>query len=128
MLAKHFLFLYNRKVTYRGIVLMVAHRSPKPPVRVRVLLPLPLSSSLKNLNIHFNHVKRHTAMYVFLLLWRNMKNNFFNLYFIVIIILILLANIITFYTTSSNLSCNLETPNFHFSENSNLSWPLPRIS
>ena len=29
-------------VFYRGIVLMVAHRSPKPPVRVRVLLPLPI--------------------------------------------------------------------------------------
>ena len=27
--------------SYRGIVSMVAHRSPKPPVRVRVLLPLP---------------------------------------------------------------------------------------
>ena len=26
---------------YRGIVSMVAHRSPKPPVRVRILLPLP---------------------------------------------------------------------------------------
>jgi putative flippase GtrA len=30
-------------IKYRGIVSMVAHRSPKPPVRVRVLLPLPFN-------------------------------------------------------------------------------------
>ena len=28
-------------IRFRGIVLMVAHRSPKPPVWVRILLPLP---------------------------------------------------------------------------------------
>ena len=31
----------EKDILNRGIVLMVAHRSPKPPVRVRVLLPLP---------------------------------------------------------------------------------------
>ena len=32
---------YVLKTEYRGMVSMVAHRSPKPFVRVRVLLPLP---------------------------------------------------------------------------------------
>ena len=33
-------------LAYRGIVSMVAHRSPKPPVWVRVLLPLPIITPL----------------------------------------------------------------------------------
>ena len=37
--------LILKSTIYRGIVLMVAHRSPKPPVRVRVLLPLPHNKS-----------------------------------------------------------------------------------
>ena len=36
-----FMLIYSLWIIYRGIVSMVAHRSPKPPVWVRILLPLP---------------------------------------------------------------------------------------
>ena len=41
------MLLYLLSISFRGIVLMVAHRSPKPLVWVRILLPLPQKFSKK---------------------------------------------------------------------------------
>ena len=50
------------KSFYRGIVSMVAHRSPKPPVRVRILLPLPI---FIRGDFIFNTVKKFILIFIF---------------------------------------------------------------
>ena len=57
-----------------------------------------------------------------------MNSSFMNLYFIIIIALIIVFNIVQFYQISPNISEDILIPNFHFSENSNYFWPIPRLS
>ena len=88
---------------------MVAHRSPKPPVRVRVLLPLP--KKLMILSLAFFIFIKEFLMY----------KKFINLFFIFLIILIILTCICYNASTENKISSTLT---FHYNSSSLFSWPL----
>lgn len=48
-----------------------------------------------------------------------------NIYFIIIIILTFFISFIQFYETTDNVYSEIVIPNFHFSGNSEFSWPIP---
>jgi len=54
-----------------------------------------------------------------------MKTSFLNIFFITILVFVIFANVIQFYNISPTITTEITIPNFHFSENSTFSWPLP---
>ena len=93
---------------------MVAHRSPKPPVRVRVLLPLPQKTRIRFLVFYFLLEKEVTNI-----------NKFLTYFYGILIFLIIYISL--FYFNLSNIS-SAESPNsetkYYFSD-SNFFWPVP---
>ena len=104
------LMLLSIYYLYRGIVLMVAHRSPKPPVRVRILLPLPYFISL----LFFSR-----CFYL---------QNFFKIFysFTIFIIIFICIFFIPYFSSGYNSNSNISGEIIDFNPNGFV-WPLPRI-
>ena len=54
-----------------------------------------------------------------------MYKNLLNIYFIILLIVLIFFNIIFFYNNSTNIISTSNPNQFHFSNNSNFSWPIP---
>ena len=81
---------------------MVAHRSPKPPVRVRILLPLPTYSGAINMEVF-------------------MFNSFFKFYILICIILVVFCSIFIPILALDN------NADFILTSNGSFFWPTPRL-
>ena len=103
---------------------MVAHRSPKPPVRVRILLPLPYFS---NMNLIFSIVISYVKIF-YLLFFIEVIFIFKSFNYLYIFVCILTFFIVVFFVPSLKLG------NFNYSsDNSEILainpngfvWPIP---
>ena len=105
---------------YRGIVLMVAHRSPKPPVRVRILLPLPqMETRLCNsFWFLFFYRKKREVIFIF----QNIKHFIYILIFFILFITIFFTPVISSngFTYENGLSSEIISIN-----PDGFVWPLP---
>lgn len=102
---------------------MVAHRSPKPPVRVRVLLPLPQKTRIFNSSFFTIYLKIIIKKEVIII------NKFLNYFYTILIFLIIYISLFYFsktYTLST--ICSNTIPNFeteYYFSNYKFFWPVP---
>lgn len=94
----------------RGIVSMVAHRSPKPPVRVRVLLPLPF------------HFYSYFIFFEVIFIFKNFK--FFYVSLIILTFFIIIFFIPIFSEPNYSFSQNQDSEILDFNPNGFV-WPIP---
>ena len=99
---------------------MVAHRSPKPPVRVRILLPLPFILYFLILFIFQNNQKQKKGEVISI--FKNLK--FFYTFFIFLVLLICIFFIPIFNNNNFSASPSPYAEILDFNLNGFV-WPIP---